>query len=456
MKLILENWKKYLAESEQTSRYGDLYLFENDTVTKTSFYYALNSLSESDGDVDTFLENWERSVSYQIKNLREQTKSNDSDLILRLSTQAWMVLDKFKSKAAKKILNVANKINQLSDQNPKTAKVAKIALKGLLAATAGYVVSQGVGADIQDLSNALQSIDVSMANDVADVAQNLTSDAVSTFVDNSETLVSKVSDTLSDVPGMETVSELSDSISDELESSVKKGLQSAGEVLDRALESYIDGLQDIFKEKEVGIDVRAGAKFMAGSETPLTAENLSDSELNWLTDFVKEATNNGEKDYVNVDYGAWDESAGAGDESNITTAFDTDAGAGRDVSICRDAMESGKPIPAWCYGQARKDPIMTQNHAVQFKRTLGQTNVKKVAEGVYEVGGPKDPYNFNKGEGSAPIVKEIGQLLAGLVDEKNDQKVYTTIRRIMGLRHRTGYKGYPVSIMVDISKAGVA
>jgi hypothetical protein len=125
MKLILENWKKYLAESEQASRYGDLYLFENDTVTKTSFYYALNSLSESDGDVDTFLENWERSVSYQIKNLREQTESDDSDLILRLSTQAWMVLDKFKSKAAKKILNVANKINQLSDENPKTAKVAK-------------------------------------------------------------------------------------------------------------------------------------------------------------------------------------------------------------------------------------------------------------------------------------------------------------------------------------------
>ena len=72
MKLIIENWRQYLVESEQVSRCGDLYLFEGDTVTKTSFYDALNTLSESDGDVDTFLENWEKSVDYQLGSLREE------------------------------------------------------------------------------------------------------------------------------------------------------------------------------------------------------------------------------------------------------------------------------------------------------------------------------------------------------------------------------------------------
>ena len=72
MKLLLENWRQYLNESENSPHYGDLYLFENDTVTKTSFYDALNTLSESDDDVNTFLENWEKSVDYQLGLLREE------------------------------------------------------------------------------------------------------------------------------------------------------------------------------------------------------------------------------------------------------------------------------------------------------------------------------------------------------------------------------------------------
>ena len=33
MKLLLENWRQYLNESEKSSHYGDLYLFENDTAS---------------------------------------------------------------------------------------------------------------------------------------------------------------------------------------------------------------------------------------------------------------------------------------------------------------------------------------------------------------------------------------------------------------------------------------
>ena len=49
-----------------------LYLFEDDNITKTSFYDALNLLSENEGAVETFLENWERSVDYHIERLQRR------------------------------------------------------------------------------------------------------------------------------------------------------------------------------------------------------------------------------------------------------------------------------------------------------------------------------------------------------------------------------------------------
>ena len=43
MKLLMENWRLYLNESEKATHYGDLYLFENDKVTKTSFSSKLHA-----------------------------------------------------------------------------------------------------------------------------------------------------------------------------------------------------------------------------------------------------------------------------------------------------------------------------------------------------------------------------------------------------------------------------
>ena len=452
MKLLLENWRKYLAESEKAESYGHLYLFEDDNVTKTSFYDALNLLSENEGAVETFLENWERSVDYHIERLNEDAMSDMAgDPVLYLSTQAWMVLDKLKSKGAKKVINVAKKLNQLGKENPKTAKIAKVAIKGLLAAAAGYIISQGVGAEIQDLSSALQGFDATIAKDISDVAQNLTPDAVADFISNQEEIVSQVSDAFSGMPGMEEAEKLSDQVSQDLESVIDQGA-SGIENVQQQIESGLEKISNSLKDK-VGIDIRAGAKFLAGSETALTQKDLSTSEYEFLSDFVREVTENGQEDYAHVDYDTWDNASGPEDRSNITTAFDL---GGRDVSICHDAQDAGLPIPAWCFGQSRKDPVLTQNFAVQFKRTLGETNVTKIADGVYEVGGAQDPYDFNKGQSSAPLFKEIAQLLSDVTDSKNDQKLYTTLRKIFGLRHRTGYEGYPVKIIVDISKGVVS
>ena len=43
-KLIMENWRGYMKENEEAALYGDLYLFEGDEVSKTSFYEAINML----------------------------------------------------------------------------------------------------------------------------------------------------------------------------------------------------------------------------------------------------------------------------------------------------------------------------------------------------------------------------------------------------------------------------
>ena len=100
MKLLLENWRQYLIESEKSTNYGNLYLFEDDSVQKVSFYDRYISLNESDEDFEVFLEQWEKSVDYIFDNLEEQKAfhymapkkktviDQTDDAILKASTQA--------------------------------------------------------------------------------------------------------------------------------------------------------------------------------------------------------------------------------------------------------------------------------------------------------------------------------------------------------------------------------
>ena len=71
MKLLMENWRKFVAETEPTKNCGDLYLFENDSIQKASFYDRFSTLNESDDDFELFLEQWEKSVDYQLGLLSE-------------------------------------------------------------------------------------------------------------------------------------------------------------------------------------------------------------------------------------------------------------------------------------------------------------------------------------------------------------------------------------------------
>jgi hypothetical protein len=153
VKLIIENWRKYITESEQTQDYGYLYLLENDTVRKTSFYDALSLLSESESTIETFLENWERSVDYHIEQIDEGALADmASNPVLYLSTQAFMLIDRMKEKAAKyagKILGVVNKIRsfmqRFEEKHPVLYKVGSFAVKLIIVALAFYVLSSILG-----------------------------------------------------------------------------------------------------------------------------------------------------------------------------------------------------------------------------------------------------------------------------------------------------------------------
>ena len=203
MKLLMENWRRYVTESEQSEIYGKMYIFEDDNIREVSFSDHLGQLNENGGDVERFLEKWERSVDYMFENLDEQAATGAIDnAILKASTQAWMALDKLKGKAVGSVINVMKKLKGYEQKNPNAAKAIKITVTGLAAAAAAAGVYQAMksGGDagaVQELAQALSAVEPDVAKDVAEVAQNLTPESAVELVNSQEQTVSQVADTLS-------------------------------------------------------------------------------------------------------------------------------------------------------------------------------------------------------------------------------------------------------------------
>jgi hypothetical protein len=174
MKLLMENWRKFVAETERTKNYGDLYLFENDSIQKVSFYDRFSTLNESDDDFKLFLEQWEKSIDYIFNNLSEQEESNDA--ILRASTQAYMLLQRG-GEAVGKVMNFAKK---LKDKGT-LGKVGDVVLLGLVAAAGAVTINSLVaaGADpaefqqaVSQVADATSAIDPSVGQALEQIAQN--------------------------------------------------------------------------------------------------------------------------------------------------------------------------------------------------------------------------------------------------------------------------------------------
>jgi len=161
MKLILENWNRYIDETESRSACGDIYLFEENNIKKSSFYDSLNSLTESEDSIELFLENWERSIDYVFENLNEVSGGDISQAILQAEVQAMMLLGRGKDKALKSVAKTINKIKGALPkiEDPKKAKIAKYALGGLAAAAiaAALVTYGALGGDPNDLQAVVQA-----------------------------------------------------------------------------------------------------------------------------------------------------------------------------------------------------------------------------------------------------------------------------------------------------------
>jgi hypothetical protein len=202
MKLLMENWRSYVAETEKSSIYGKMYLFEDENIREVSFYEHFNQLNENGDDVERFLEKWERSIDHMFENLDEQAATGViDDAILKASTQAWMALDKLKGKAVGSVINVMKKLKGYEQKNPRAAKAIKITVAGLAAAAAAAGVYQAMksGGDagaVQELAQALSAVEPDVAKDVAEVAQNLTPESAVELISNQEQTVSQVTDAL--------------------------------------------------------------------------------------------------------------------------------------------------------------------------------------------------------------------------------------------------------------------
>jgi hypothetical protein len=206
MKLIMENWRRYSIQEE--NNYGSLYLFENDSIRETSFYERFNSLQESEGDLDVFLEEWEKSVDYMLESLNEQTgvKAID-DVILRTSVQAYMALQKG-GQAVGRVLGVAKKLKAALEkkkkENPKLAKVGMFALDalvvGAVAVGVAAIIKSGADpSDVMSLANDVKDIAPDVAQSVADVAKNFNAETAADLVSGNEDQLSQAVEQLSQV-----------------------------------------------------------------------------------------------------------------------------------------------------------------------------------------------------------------------------------------------------------------
>ena len=181
--LIMENWRKFVTETEQTKNYGDLYLFEEDTIKKVSFYNRLMSLNEGENDLDIFVEQWEKSANHELDRLDEiDWKALKSNPVIYLSTQVYALIGRAKDKVLKyvgKIKAVLNRagglLDRFKERNPKLYKVGALAIKVAIAMVAVAGLNALFGGDTAmagDLTGYVSPAEAAQGVSTGDVIAN--------------------------------------------------------------------------------------------------------------------------------------------------------------------------------------------------------------------------------------------------------------------------------------------
>lgn len=149
MKLIMEGWRRF----EKGSDAGTLCLFEDRRVRRISFVEALNSIGDTEKELDLFLEKWEKSLNYELRRIDEvDWKSLKESPVLYLSTQIFLFIEKAKDKMVKyasKILGATKKIKAIASKfekkNPRLYQVGATVAKVATVAVALYALQSIMG-----------------------------------------------------------------------------------------------------------------------------------------------------------------------------------------------------------------------------------------------------------------------------------------------------------------------
>ena len=179
MKLILENWRTFVQQSE--SDCGVLYLKENKTITEKSFTEQLSLISESnDEQVNEFLATWSESVDYALsqdileEGLMDIVKQA-ADTLKKLGTKSW---DTVRS-VTQKILGF---VERFKEDNPMLYKAIVGACIAVLAIGLFYLTAKSLDMDavttaMEQLAN-MQIPDVKISEIVRDFTSQGTVDAL--------------------------------------------------------------------------------------------------------------------------------------------------------------------------------------------------------------------------------------------------------------------------------------
>ena len=205
MQVIMENWRRY-GHTEDNS--GTLYLFEGRKVRETSFSKALNSIGDSEKELDLFFEQWERSLDYELKRLNEvDWKSLKTNPILFLSTQIFRLWNKAKRNILKygtTLIRGSKKLNDLGSKfktkSPALYKFTSFVSKTIVAFVALYVVQMIIGSSDAMAGDLTQFGDVvADADQLGNVADALTTAGAGPRVDYIADMLGVIADSPSDV-----------------------------------------------------------------------------------------------------------------------------------------------------------------------------------------------------------------------------------------------------------------
>ena len=179
MKLILENWKNFVQQSENDC--GVLYLKENKTITEKSFADQLSLISEdNDEQVNEFLATWSESVDYALS--QDILEEGVMDIV----KQAAGTLKKVGTKSWNTVKSVTQKIlgfvERFKEKNPTIYKmivgaVVTVLITGLFYFTAKSLDMDAVTTAMEQLAN-MQIPDVKISEIVRDFTSQGTVDAL--------------------------------------------------------------------------------------------------------------------------------------------------------------------------------------------------------------------------------------------------------------------------------------